>query len=140
MASLSDARIQPEALTETVAGLLDEYGQDVMSGVRTAVDATMREMVQETKRTAPRRTLGGRPAGTFASHISSKVTSNGRFAYAKTWYVRSPEHGLAHLLNNGHALRQGGRWGGVPFITDAANTGADRFESRVKEAVRDASG
>lgn len=135
---MSDYRIQPDAFAETLIGIFDDYGEEVMAGVKKSVDKTMREMVQETKETAPKKAILGRPAGTFANHISSKVTSNERAAYAKTWYVRAPEYRLAHLLNNGHALRQGGRWGGVPFITNAVNTHSANFEKRIKEAIGDA--
>ena len=136
---MPDRRIQPEAFSEVVVGLLDDYGQDVVSGIKVAVDTTMRELVKETKETAPKKAIMGRPAGTFANHISSKLGSSNTTAYSKIWYVRSPEYRLAHLLNNGHALRQGGYWGGTGFLTKAANSHALKFEDRVKEAVSRAS-
>ena len=135
---MSNQHIQPDAFSKAIIGIFDDYGEEVVAGVKKAVDVTMKEMVKETKQTAPRKTIGGRPAGTFANHISSKLGRNTNVAYSKIWYVRSPEYRLAHLLNNGHALRQGGYWGGTGFLTDASNTHALNFETRVKEAIRNA--
>ena len=136
---MSDQRIDSSQFAEVLIGILDEYGEGVMGGTKKAVDATMKEMVKETKDTAPRKAILGRPAGTFANHISSKKGIDSAHAYSKVWYVRSPEYRLAHLLNNGHALRQGGRWEGTNFITNASRTSAEAFERRVKEAIRNAS-
>ena len=135
---MSGVRIRPDAFSKTVAGILDDYGEDVAKEVRKAVDSTARELVRETKDTAPRKAVGGRPAGTYANHISSKVGANTPFAYSKIWYVRPPEHALTHLLNNGHALRQGGRWEGTGFLTNAVQTHSEKFEQRAKEAIRNA--
>ena len=136
---MSGLHIDPDQFSKAVIGILDDYGDDVVAEVRKAVDSTARDLVKETKQTAPRRAINGRPAGTFANHISSKVGRNTPYVYSKIWYVRSPEHRLTHLLNNGHALRQGGRWEGTGFLTEASKTHSVAFEAKVREAIRDAS-
>lgn len=135
---LSDLRVQPDEFSKAVIGILDDYGEEVVKEVKKAVDTTTRELVKETKETAPKKAILGRPAGTFANHISSKTGRNTTSVYSKIWYVRAPEYRLAHLLNNGHALRQGGHWGGTGFLTNASQTHAVNFEKRVKEAIRNA--
>lgn len=135
---MSDVRVDLDSFSKALVGILDDYGEDVASEVRKAVDVTAKELVSETKRTAPKRAIGGRPAGTFANHISSKIGRNTPNAYSKIWYVRSPEYRLTHLLAHGHALRQGGRWGGDPFLANAARTHSAKFEKRVKEAIGNA--
>jgi len=131
-------RVDPDAFSKALIGVLDGYGEDVTAEVRKTVDVTTKELVSETKRTAPRKTIGGRPAGTYANHIASKVGRDTPLVYSKIWYVRSPEYRLTHLLNSGHALRQGGRWGGTGFLTEASRTYTAKFEKRVREAIRDA--
>ena len=135
---MSGLRIDPDQFSRAVIGILDDYGEDVAKEVRKAVDVTTRELVKETRRTAPRKAIGGRPAGTYANHISSKAGRDTPFVYSKLWYVRSPEYRLTHLLNNGHALRQGGRWEGTGFLTEASRAHAAKFEVRVKGAIRNA--
>ena len=135
---MSGLRIDPDQFSRAVIGILDDYGEDVAKEVRKAVDSTTRELVKETRRTAPKKAIGGRPAGTYANHISSKVGRDTPYVYSKLWFVRSPEYRLTHLLNNGHALRQGGRWEGTGFLTEASKTHSAAFEKRIRKAVRDA--
>ena len=52
--------------------------------------------------------------------------------------LRAPEYRLTHLLANGHALRQGGRATGDPFLANACRIHSAKFEARVKGAIRDA--
>lgn len=136
---MSNLRIEPDQFSKAVIGILDEYGEEVASEVKKSVDATTRELVKETKQTAPKKAIMGRPAGTYANHISSKQGRNTPYVYSKIWYVRAPEYRLTHLLNNGHALRQGGYWGGTGFLTKASQAHAKAFEHRVEEAIRNAS-
>lgn len=135
---MSDLHIDPDQFSKAVIGILDDYGEEVMGEMKKAVDVTTRELVKETKQTAPKKAIMGRPAGTFANHISSKANQNTPVVYSKIWYVRSPEYRLTHLLNNGHALRQGGYWGGTGFLTTASQTHAANFERRIKEAIKNA--
>ena len=135
---MSNQRIQPDAFSKAVIGILDSYNEEVATNIKKAVDITTRELVKETKQTAPKKAIMGRPAGTFANHISSKSGRSTNTVYSKIWYVRSPEYRLTHLLNNGHALRQGGYWGGTGFLTKAANAHSLNFQNRVEEAIRDA--
>ena len=133
---MSGLRVEPDQFSKALIGILDDYGEDVVEEVKKAVDVTARDLVKETKQTAPRKTIGGRPAGTYANHISSKVGRDTPYAYSKIWYVKSPEYRLTHLLNNGHALRQGGRWEGTGFLTKASKTHSVNFEKRLKEGIR----
>ena len=133
---MSGAHVDPDQFSKAIFGILDDYGEDVAREVRKAVDSTARELVRETKQTAPKKAIGGRPAGTYANHIGSKVGRDTPFAYSKIWYVRAPEYRLTHLLNNGHALRQGGRWEGTGFLTKAAKAHSAEFEAKVKEAIK----
>ena len=135
---MSGLHVEPDQFSKALIGILDDYGEDVVKEVKKAVDVTARDLVKETKQTAPRKTIGGRPAGTYANHISSKVGRDTPYAYSKIWYVKSPEYRLTHLLNNGHALRQGGRWEGTGFLTKASKTHSANFEKRVREAIKDA--
>lgn len=123
-------KVSIDGLAEAVTKELKLYDQHVNEGIRKQVDKSMRQLVQETKGTAPTR----RPR--YQSQISSKVTNSSIRAYEKTWYVRGPEYRLSHLLNNGHALRNGGRYPGTQFITKASISVKEDFERKVEEVLR----
>ena len=86
---MSGMRVDSDSFSKAVVGILDDYGENVAAEVRKAVDVTAKELVSETKRTAPRKAIGGRPAGTYANHISSKVGRDTPLVYSKVWYGAS---------------------------------------------------
>lgn len=131
--------ILPEQLSDVLMGILEEYDEQIVEGSCKAVDKTMRRMVSRSKADAPKRELPGRPAGTYANHITSKVLSRSKTEYTKVWYVKAPEYPLTHLLNNGHALHQGGRWEGTGFLTKIAEDEKKSFEEAVRQVIADAS-
>lgn len=134
MASVvSNVRIEPEAFEKTLVAYLGQYGDAVAAEAKKVVDLTTEEFVKDTKATAPKRKVAGRPPGTYARHISSKVGANSLRAYSKVWYVRSPEHTLTHLLNFGHGLRQGGRWEGDPFLSKSWAVHSAKLMARMEE-------
>ena len=130
---MSNTRIPPEAFENTLVAYLGQYGSAVAAEAKAVVNLTTEEFVKDTKATAPKRKVAGRPPGTYARHISSKVGTNSIHAYSKVWYVRSPEHTLTHLLNFGHSLRQGGRWEGDPFLSRSWAVHSVKLIKRMEE-------
>lgn len=120
-----------DGLADAITKELKLYDQHVNAGIREQVDKSMRQLVAETKGTAPAR------RGRYKAAISSKVTNSSSRAYEKTWYVRGSEYRLSHLLNNGHALRDGGRYPGTQFITKASISVKEDFVRKVEEVLRD---
>ena len=92
----------------------------------------MKELVKKTKETAP---VGKRDKHYRDSISSRKVRENDRGAEYQ-WYVDGPDYRLSHLLENGHALKDGGRVEGTHFIANASEPILAEFERKVEEAVR----
>ena len=124
-------KISIEGLADAVANELKLYEKHVNEGIRKQVDKSMRQLVQETKGTAP---VGHRKKH-YRDSITSKVTNQSLRAYEKTWYVRGSDYRLSHLLNNGHALRDGGRYSGTQFITKASVSVIHDYEEAIKEVL-----
>lgn len=118
-------------LADAVANELKLYEKHVNEGIRKQVDKSMRQLVQETKGTAP---VGHRKKH-YRDSITSKVTNQTMRAYEKTWYVRGSDYRLSHLLNNGHQLRDGGRYAGTQFITKATVSVIKDYEEAVREVL-----
>lgn len=119
-------------LAEAITDELKLYEKNVNEGIRKQVDKSMRQLVQETKGTAP---VGHRKKH-YRDSITSKVTKQGLREYEKTWYVRGSDYRLSHLLNNGHQLRDGGRYPGTQFITKASISVIKDFEEALKEVLQ----
>lgn len=122
--------IQIDKLAETISTGLQKWSREVEGEVKKAVDETMKELVSNTKRDAPVKT------GDYKKSISSKVTVNKDGEYQKTWFVKPPHYRLAHLLENGHAKRGGGRVEARKHIGKNAEIAREEFERKVREAIR----
>ena len=119
-------------LADTIADELASYTTNVASGVKQAATDTMRELVADTKADAPVR------YGNYKKAITSKQLFENEFERRLTWYVKSPYHRLAHLLENGHAKRGGGRVRAYPHIEKNREKAESNFEQRVKKVIEDA--
>lgn len=125
-------KVSIDGLAESIAKELELYDKAVNEGIRKEVDRSMRQLVQETKGTAP---VGHRHKH-YRDSITSKVTNTSSRAYEKTWYVKGSDYRLSHLLNNGHMLRNGDRYPGTGFISKATISILHDFEESIKEVLR----
>ena len=128
-------KVSIDGLSAAIAKELETYDRSVNEGIRKAVDKSMRQLVQETKGTAP---VGHRHKH-YRDSITSKVTNTSLRAYEKTWYVKGSDYRLSHLLNNGHMLRNGDRYPGTGFITKASVSVLHDFEEAIKEVCANGS-
>ena len=119
-------------LAAAVEKELTLYEKHVNEGIRKQTDKSMRQLVKETKATAP---VGHRKKH-YKNSITSKTTKDAVYAYEKTWYVRGSDYRLSHLLNNGHQLRDGGRYPGTQFITKASISILKDYEREVEEVLK----
>ena len=119
--------IKPEQLSEAIQTELKNYTDDVIKGVKNESKRAMDNLVSRTKATAP----VGKRRKHYRDSITSKQTKNTPLQAIYTWFVKGSDYRLSHLLNNGHALRNGGRYAGTSFITKAYNA----IEKDYKEAV-----
>ena len=52
------------------------------------------------------------------------------------WYVKAPNYRLSHLLNNGHATRNGGRVQGTNFIGIANDEIQKEYEDDLSKEIK----
>lgn len=125
--------------------ILDPFLDETREGMANGIRKTMRQMVADTKGTAPdggglsapvddgrwedkgfpnhRTKEHGGNHGVFRDHIKWRG-KNYPYGYSATWYVKSPEYRLTHLLVHGHELIRfgkptGKRVDGHPFLHNA---------------------
>lgn len=89
-------------------------------------------------------------ANTVKRQIGEKAPVGKTGRYAKSWRVKTTEENsqkliqtvhspkrymLAHLLEKGHAKRNGGRTRAIPHIAPAEQAGAEQLESLIRRAL-----
>lgn len=108
------------------------YSREITDTIKNEAKSHMTELVKETKKTAP---VGNRQKH-YRDSIRSKKTSESDREVSYTWYVEGPDYRLSHLLEKGHALRNGDRVEGTHFIEKASEPILADFEKKVEEAIR----
>lgn len=128
---MSTVTISAEKLSEAVEQELTIYNQTVIDGIKKQAKKSMSELVKRTKETAP---VGNREKH-YKDSIKSKKVEDDRSVIC-TWYVDGADYRLSHLLENGHALRNGGRTEGTHFIQKASDPILAQYIEAVEEVLK----
>ena len=129
------SNVDIDRLSGVIQTGLNTYSRTITEGIEKAAEETVKEMVKRTKQRPTRRTSTGK----YARAIASQVGENTISAKSRIWYVKSPRYRIAHLINNGHSLRNGRRYTGDKHVTNAAEQAMTDFENRVREVIANAS-
>lgn len=127
-------RINPEELSGALGQVLTLYADDVTAQINAVGEATMKDLVRETRRTAPKE------SGDYRKAITStrvRGLAGDRFI----WYARGKAGRLTHLLVHGHdVVRDGrvvGRAKGNSFLERALARLIPDYLSRVEGVLGD---
>jgi len=107
---------------------LEDYAKLTTESMKAAVDKAGKTIRDEIKAGAPVR------SGKYAKSWTVKTTGESAVTKEVTVYSRIP--GLPHLLEHGHAKRNGGRTRAVVHIAPAEEKGIEQFERDIEEAIR----
>ena len=129
--------ISIDNLVSAIEEELTSYQRDVVD--KAIIDNTrvaMESLVHITRTTAP----VGKRHKHYKDNITSKIMQKRNKGYGQTyselWYVKGSDYRLSHLLNNGHALRDGGRYNGTNFIGEAYDKVSTEYIKSLEEAIR----
>ncbi len=119
-------------LGESIARELTLYGENVIEGLKKEAKNSMSRLVKDTKATAP---VGNRTKH-YRDSIKSKKVSEDYRSISYVWYVAGSNYRLSHLLEHGHALRDGGRTEGTHFIQKATEPILEEYMKAVEEVIK----
>ncbi|MBQ6943491.1 MAG: HK97 gp10 family phage protein [Ruminococcus sp.] len=112
---------------EIMAGL-QEYAELADDAMKTAVKKTATTVKKEIAANAPKDT------GAYGKSWTAKKIKENSHTLQMTVHSKS-HYQLAHLLEKGHAKRNGGRVQGKPHIAPAEEHGAELLESLIAEEL-----
>lgn len=107
---------------------LTEYADLADTEMKKAVRKTATEVKKEISSNAPKDT------GAYAKSWTAKKVSENSHKLEMTVHSKN-RYQLAHLLENGHAKRGGGRVSGKPHIAPAEQNGEELLENLIRKAL-----
>lgn len=122
-------RIKPEQLSDAIEKELDDEARDITGMVKKAVTGTADAAVKELKATSPKRT------GRYAKSWRKKVVRESPSGIGIVVYAG--HYQLTHLLEYGHAKRNGGRTKAIPHIKPVEEKACRNLESDIKRGLLD---
>ena len=108
---------------------LNEYANLANDSVKEAVQSSAKTVQKEIKATAPRR------SGKYAKSWTATTTKETANSLEVTVHSRN-RYQLAHLLEFGHAKRNGGRVPAQPHIAPAEQKGIEQLEKDIERSLQ----
>jgi len=125
-------------LYEAIGSILEDYSQEIKESLDAAADQVSQEALENLKADSPvhkgkiKRKGRERAAGTYRKGWKREKL-NGRYV------IRNGQFYLMYLLENGHALRRGGRTighvGPIPHVGKNADKAVAQYEGMVKRIL-----
>lgn len=123
------ANVKIDELADEINKGLKEYADLATTDIKKAVRKAGNTVRKDIAANAPKDT------GTYAKSWSVKKTKETSNSLEVTVHSRN-RYQLAHLLENGHAKRGGGRVAARPHIAKAEQSGIEAFEKEVDKALK----
>ena len=115
-------------MTDEIMKGLTEYAELADSAMKKAVRKTAKTVKEEISANAPKRT------GRYAKSWATKKTKENSHTLEMTVHSKD-RYQIAHLLEHGHAKRNGGRVAARPHIAPAEQHGEELLESLIKKEL-----
>ena len=123
--------IKPEEFAKELEAKLLEYSDDVLEVVD-EVTKKVGEMVMDEIKS---HISFNEPSGDYVKSFSLKSDKT-RTKRTRIWHVLKPHYRLTHLLEKGHALKNGGRSRAFPHIKYGEELATRKYPEMLKEAIK----
>ena len=126
---MANQTVSIEQMADVIMEGLKEYSDLATEDMKKAVKKAGNTVKKEINGSAPVRT------GKYAKSWRTKITKESSTELEVTVYSPS-RYMLAHLLENGHAKRGGGRVRAIPHIKPAEESGSEQLIRDIESALR----
>lgn len=124
-------KIKVDNLSKEILKALENYSDDISTLVKETADEVGKEATEELKQKSPKRKrLGGR----YAKGWRLKTDKIGKNKYFIKIYNKT-DYQLTHLLEFGHATRDGGRTKAIPHIRPVEEKYSREYENKLKQKI-----
>lgn len=123
------AAISPGAFAEEIEKILEEYGDEAVEALNESIEKTAKESQKQIRKFNQGRTTWEEYPKGWAIEVAKE-----RLETSATVYNKS-KPGLTHLLEFGHALRNGGRTAAFPHIAEVNDFAQKEVLKRLEEKL-----
>lgn len=121
------------SFSNDIKKILKEYGDEVNEALTESIESEAPKIVKDLKKTSPVQKPAKRKK-TYAKQWKKKIEKNRLGSVSLTVY--NEDYRLVHLLEKGHALRQGGRTEAHPHVAPAQEKAEENIVKELKEKLR----
>lgn len=120
-------KIEISELGKAIQQVVEEYSEEAQKVVEETLPKVGKDAVKELKKRSPKKT--GKYAKGWKSKVEKDRLGSKVVVYNKTSYQ------LTHLLEKGHANRNGGRTNGNPHIKPTEDKAVENALKQIKEGL-----
>ena len=117
-------------IASAVNDILQEYGAEIAEDAAVSAQEVGKEVVKQLKKTSPKRPKSGKYAKSWKMDFTQT-----RWGSSQVIVYNDKHYQLTHLLENGHANRDGGRTDAIPHIKPAEEFAIKAFEEKITELI-----
>lgn len=122
-------KIKSSDLASEIMKTLKNYSEDTIDTTKSVILRKSKDAVKKLKDASPQLT------GEYAKHWKSTVQYEDSKEIRVSVHVSKPEYSLTHLLEKGHAKRNGGRVGSKIHIKPIEQEVIEEIQSELREIL-----